>query len=113
MVYHELRVYNEISRKHRPIAYYRTPAGVEIDFVVETRARRPGRAPEVVAIEVKRSEPWRQQWATHLLNLANTKNVKVKRMIGINCGEKTYRFGDVLVYPVKDFIQSLYAGEFF
>ena len=113
LVYHELRVYNEISRKHRPIAYYRTPAGVEIDFVVETAPRRPGKAPEVIAIEVKRSGHWRRQWAKHMLNLAGTKNVKVKRMIGVYCGERTYRFGDVMVYPVKDFIQALSAGELF
>jgi len=27
LVYHGLRVHNEIARKHRSIAYYRTPAG--------------------------------------------------------------------------------------
>lgn len=113
LVYHELRIYNEISHKHRPIAYYRTPAGVEIDFVVETAPKRPGRTPEVVTIEVKRSDRWQREWAKHMLNLAGTKNVEVKRMIGVYCGERTYRFGDVLVYPVKEFIRSLTAGELF
>ena len=113
LVYHELRIYNEISRKHRPIAYYRTPAGVEIDFVVETAPKRPGKTPEVIAIEVKRSDHWRREWAKHMLNLADTKKVKVNRMIGIYCGERTYRFGNVLVYPVKDFIQALTAGKLF
>lgn len=113
LIYHELRVYNETSRKHRPIAYYRTPAGVEIDFVVRTAPKRPGKAPEVVAIEVKRSDHWQREWAKHMLNLAGTENVEVKRMIGVYCGERKYRFGDVSVYPVKDFIQSLASGEIF
>jgi predicted AAA+ superfamily ATPase len=113
VVYHELRVYNETSRKHRPISYYRTPAGVEIDFVVETALRRPNKPPEVVAIEVKRSERWQREWAKPMLNLADTDNVKVKRMIGVYCGKRTYRFGDVSVYPVKEFIRLLAAGEFF
>ena len=61
LVYHELRVYNEMSRKFRPISYYRTPAGVEIDFIVETAPKRVGKAPEVIAIEVKRSDHWQRQ----------------------------------------------------
>jgi predicted AAA+ superfamily ATPase len=113
IVYHELRFYNEISGKHRPIAYYRTPAGVEIDFIIEIAPKRPGKIPEVIAIEIKRSNQWRRQWAKHMLNLAGMKNVNVKRMIGVYCGEKAYRFGDVVVYPVKDFILALNAGELF
>jgi hypothetical protein len=113
IVYHELRIYNEISGKHRPIAYYRTPAGVEIDFIIEIASKRPGKIPEVIAMEVKRSDQWRRQWAKHMLNLASTKNVNVKHMIGVYCGERAYRFGDVEVYPVKDFILALHAGELF
>jgi len=113
LVFHELRVYNEISRKHRPISYYKTPAGVEIDFIVETAPKRPGRVPEITAIEVKRSDQWRRQWAKPILNLAESNKVKVKRMIGVYCGEKRYRFGNLVVYPVKAFIEALYAGEIF
>jgi len=113
LVYHELRIYNETSRKYRPIFYYRTPAGVEIDFVVETALRRPNKPPQVVAIEVKRSDRWQREWAKPMLNLAGTGKVEVKRMIGVYCGKRTYRFGDVWVYPVSDFIRLLAAGEFF
>lgn len=113
LVFHELRVYNEISRKHRPISYYRTPAGAEIDFIVETAPKRPGRVPEITAIEVKRSDQWRRQWAKPILNLATTDKVRVKRLIGVYCGDKHYRFGDFEVYPMKAFIEALYAGEIF
>lgn len=113
LVFHELRVYNEISSRHRPIGYYRTPAGVEIDFVVETAAKRPNQAAEVVAIEVKRSEQWRRHWNKAMLDLPKSDKVAVQQMIGVYCGERIYRFGDVVVYPVKDFIQALYAGQLF
>ena len=56
LVYHELRVYNEISRKHRPVSYYRTPAGVEVDFIIETARRQQSTPSKIVAIEVKRAE---------------------------------------------------------
>ena len=113
LVFQELRIYNETSRKHRRITYYRTPAGVEIDFIVETAAKISGKVPEVLAIEVKRSDRWQREWAKHMLNLANTKNVRVKRMIGVYCGEKIYKFGDVEVYPFKDFVHALTAGDFY
>lgn len=113
LVYQELRIYNEASHQHRPIAYYRTPAGAEIDFIIETAAKQQGKVPEVLAIEVKRSDHWQQKWAKHMLNLSGTKNARVKRMIGVYCGTRPYRFGDVEVYPFKDFARSLAAGEFF
>ena len=58
LIYHELRVYNEISRKHCPLSYYRTPAGVEVDFIIETARRRLEGLPHLVAIEVKIAERW-------------------------------------------------------
>ena len=113
LVFQEIRIYNQVSGKHRPVAYYRTPAGVEIDFIVETAARQASKAPEVIAIEVKRSNNWQREWGKHMLNLAGTKNVKVNRLIGVYCGDKMYKFGDIEVYPFKEFVNRLTAGEFY
>ncbi|MBC8463922.1 MAG: DUF4143 domain-containing protein [Deltaproteobacteria bacterium] len=113
LIYHELRVYNEVSRKHRPISYYRTPAGVEVDFVIETARRRPGSRPRVVALEVKRAERWNRTWEKHLRSLAAASGVIVERMIGVYCGERSYRFENLEVLPVKDFVQALFAGDVF
>lgn len=113
LIYHELRVYDEVSRKHRPIAYYRTPAGVEVDFVIETARRRPGKPPSVVAIEIKRAERWDRAWDKPMRGLAGTSGVRVDRMIGVYCGSRTYLFDDVQVWPVTEFIKALYAGEVF
>lgn len=113
LVYHELRVYNEISRKHRPISYYRTPAGLEIDFVIETAKRRQDTGPRVVSIEVKRAERWDRAWEKPMQALAAADGVKVDGMIGIYCGTRAYRFGGVQVWPFVDFVKALYAGEVF
>ncbi|MBL7176004.1 MAG: ATP-binding protein [Desulfobacteraceae bacterium] len=113
LIYHELRVFNEISRKQRHIAYYRTAAGVEIDFIIETARRRPGRPPCVVVIEIKRSERWDRAWEKPMRRLAELSGVKVERMIGIYCGSRPYRFDDVHVLPVEDFVKELFSGEVF
>jgi uncharacterized protein len=113
LIYHEMRVYNEIGRRHCPISYYRTPAGVEIDFIVETAPKRPQSPPVVTAIEVKRSDHWDRTWGKPMLNLESTAGVKVDRMFGVYGGERSYRFGDIQVLPVKEFVTALFAGEVF
>jgi predicted AAA+ superfamily ATPase len=113
LVYHELRVYNEISGKHRPVSYYRTPAGVEVDFIVETSRRRPNASARVVAIEIKRAERWDRAWDKALRGLAETAGVKVERMIGVYCGSRRYEFDNVTVLPVAEFVKALFAGEVF
>ena len=73
LIFHELRVcYNESSRKKRPLAYYRTARGVEIDFVVETRKRHTDGPAHLVAIEVKRAEKWNRGWESGLRDLAES-----------------------------------------
>ena len=113
LVYHELRVYNEISGKHRSVSYYRTPAGVEVDFVVETSGRRQSKSPHAVAIEIKRAERWDRSWDKALRGLADTAGVEVERMIGIYCGPRRYDFDGVTVLPVAEFVKELFAGEVF
>jgi predicted AAA+ superfamily ATPase len=113
LVYHELRVYNEISGKHRPIFYYRTPAGVEIDFVVQSAQKRPGNSLRVVAIEAKRSERWDRSWEKPMRNLTAGGGVTVERMVGVYCGSREYTFDDVMVLPFEQFISRLYEGKIF
>jgi len=113
LVYHELRVYNEISRKQRRLFYYRTPAGVEIDFIIETASRRPDSPPRVIALEVKRAERWDRAWEKPMRALADRSGVEVERMIGVYCGSRSYKFDSVDVLPYADFIKALFSGEIF
>lgn len=113
LIFHELRVYNEVSRKHRSISYYRTPAGVEIDFIIETAARRPGSQPRVVAIEAKRSEKWDRSWEKPLRSLLEMSGIQVDRLIGVYAGSRQYKFDKVEVMPAPAFFESLHNGKIF
>jgi predicted AAA+ superfamily ATPase len=113
IIYHELRVYNEVSRKQRPLSYYRTPAGVEIDFVIETAHRRPDTLPRVVAVEVKRAERWDRAWEKPMRSLADSSGVTVERMFGVYCGSRSYQFDKITVLPFADFTKALFSGEIF
>jgi hypothetical protein len=113
LVYHELRVYNEVSRKLRPLYYYRTPAGVEVDFIIETARRQSGSLPHVVAVEVKRSDKWDRAWEKPLRSLLDNSSLKVDRLIGVYCGSRSYQFDALTVWPLEEFVKALLAGEVF
>jgi predicted AAA+ superfamily ATPase len=113
VIYHELRVFNETARKHRPISYYRTPMGVEVDFVIETRKRQSGNPPRVVAVEVKLSSKWDRSWEKPMRDLAAQPGIEVDRCFGVYTGERSYRFDSVQVLPVPEFLTALHAGKVF
>ena len=113
LVYHELRVYNEVSRKHRAISYYRTPAGVEVDFIIETAGRRPGNPPRLAAVEVKSAERWDRAWDKPMRALAETSGIKVERLIGVYCGPRAYQFDNIKILPMAEFVKVLFAGGIF
>ncbi len=113
LIFHELRVYNTASGKHRPLSFYRTPAGTEIDFVIETQKRQPRRPARVVCIEAKLSPRWDRKWERAMRDLHASEGIHVERMIGVYTGERSYRFDDLDVWPVEEFLANLHAGKIF
>jgi len=113
LVFHELRVYNEVSRKHRPISYYRTSAGVEVDFVIETSRRSSTAPPHIVAIEVKRADRWEREWERPLRSLHAQQGLKTDKLIVVYTGQRSYRHGPVDVMPADVFFKALHRGEIF
>jgi len=113
LIYHELRVWNMVSGKHRQIAYYQTGSVAEIDFVIEMRKRQPGTRPRVVCIEVKHATRWKRTWERAMRDMAENNEIEVTRQIGVYRGDRRYRFGDVDVLPVGDFLRDLHDGEVF
>ncbi len=113
LVYHELRVWNACGNRHRPINYYQTAAGAEIDFVIETRKRQPGQPAHVVCIEVKHADKWQRKWERPMRELAAAERLAVDRMIGVYRGNRTYHFDGLDVLPVTTFLDQLHAGGVF
>jgi predicted AAA+ superfamily ATPase len=113
LLFHELRTWNSTASRHRPISYYRTGSGVEIDFIIETRKRQPGQKPSVICIEVKHSENWQRNWEKPMRSLAADDSIDAERLIGVYRGSRSYRFGQVEVFPVETFLQELHAGNIF
>ncbi|MBN1426482.1 ATP-binding protein [Candidatus Fermentibacteria bacterium] len=114
LIYHELRVFNHTADKHRAIAFYRTAAGMEVDFLIETRTRTSSHPAHVVCVEVKLADRWDRRWEAPMRALAMTpESLVVDRMFGVYAGTREYVFDGVEVLPVAAFLGRLYDGEVF
>jgi len=113
LIYHELRVYNHIQNKNRPICFYRTGSGAEIDFVIETQKRRQMSRAHIVCIEVKSAEKWQRKWEKTMRSLAKNDRIHVDKMFGIYTDNRTYHYDGINVLPVTDFLKRLHEGDVF
>ncbi|MBW2596530.1 MAG: ATP-binding protein [Deltaproteobacteria bacterium] len=113
MIYHELRVYNLTQNKNRPISFYRTGSGVEIDFVIEIRKRQASSNAHIVCLEVKMAKKWDRKWERPMRSLSSSDRINVDKMIGIYMGKRAYHFDGLDVLPLKDFLKRLHQGDVF
>ena len=113
LIYHELRVYNHTQARNRPIHFYRTASGSEIDFVIETQKRQASSDAHIVCIEVKLARKWDRKWERAMRSLADRDGICVDKMVGVYTGPRSYQFDEVQVLPVAEFLASLHRGEVF
>ena len=104
VILHELRAANSYLNVGGEIFYWRTPSKLEVDFIWE-------RGSNVVAIEVKASRVWRNEYGKALKELLISK--KVKRCFGVYLGQTALKFDKLDVLPLGTFLQRLHAGEIF
>lgn len=113
LIFHELRTYNQVSGKNRPICFYPVGNTEEVDFLIETQKARPGSPARAVCIEIKLSEKWDRGWEKPMRHLAANPKIKVERCIGVYLGTRTYAFEGVDVLPVREFLGALHKGMVF
>ena len=113
LIFHELRVYNEVNALHKGLYYYNTPNDMEIDFIIEVTRRQQNRKACVVCIEVKLSDKWNRSWERPMRSMAAGDTIVVDKMIGVYTGENEYEFDGVRVLPFTKFITELHEGKLF
>jgi predicted AAA+ superfamily ATPase len=113
LIFHELRVYNHTFGRERPLAYYRSQSGAEIDFIVEVEKKTSARKPTVICIEVKHAKKWKRSWERPMRDFSASSKLKVARSLGLYLGDVTYHFEGVDVLPVPRFLEDLFAGKIF
>lgn len=112
LVLNELRIYQECTGKRNPIYYYGTPGG-EIDFLIELRPKTMNRPAEFITTEVKTSQHWKSEseWSSRALKEVAKENHK--KMFGIYLGSQRLTKQGFEVYPLMEFVHSLFEGKIF
>jgi hypothetical protein len=59
----------QLINRNRAIFFYRTGAGSEIDFIIETRKHRQKASAHIVCFEVKLAEKWDRKWERPMQSL--------------------------------------------
>lgn len=97
----EIKAYLDYERIDLPLTFWRTQTKLEVDFLIG----------DEVAIEVKGGEHISESDFRGLRNLSEEKKLKRKIVI---CREKAPRRTDdaIEVWPVAQFLEALWAGEF-
>lgn len=101
-ILHEMRSAAAYLNAGGEISYWRTPAGVEIDFIWV-------RGDTAVAIEVKAATVWRREYSSALSRALEEK--LVSRAYGVYAGRIPLRQGKLRIYPVREFLKHLWAGD--
>ena len=95
---HEIRAHLAHAGAGGSLAYYRTPAGVEVDFIW-TGPRR------TVGIEVKATRRWRREDGAALRELLDRRVIQTG--VVVYGGEHPQKDGRVTVLPIVEFLRRL------
>lgn len=113
LLFQELRIFNQSSGKARPIGFYRTGMGQEIDFVIETEKATQKKAAEVILIELKRSKTWNSGWERPMRDLIHLNKLRIKSAYGLYTGTEKLFKKDMTILPLTDFLGLLHSGKIF
>jgi len=104
LIHNELSAYLEYSGLGYPLFFWRTPDGVEVDFLCET-------ASGYTAIEVKAATGWRPAASRGPARLSAELRPQKVRCFGVYLGAREATYEPCRVLPVTDFLRRLWAGE--
>ena len=104
LVLHELRAAMSVHNTGGDLSYWRTPAGVEVDFIWR-RGRR------AVGVEVKASARWRRDDAAVLRQLMDEKVLTAGYVV--YAGSEVLRDRGIDVLPFEAFAQRAARGDLF
>jgi predicted AAA+ superfamily ATPase len=111
--FHELRVYNEYSKKHRGLFFYRTAQGSEVDFIIELAKQKTNKPAEIICIEIKYSKKWKSEWFKPILSLQERKGINIIKAYGVYMGKEILTYHGFQVLPLLSFLEKLFEGHIF
>lgn len=98
-VFTELTAYRSYREDARPLSFWRSTSGYEVDFLLA----------DEIAIEVKGTEMANERHAKGLRALSE--DLPLKKQILVTNDPRPRKMGDVDVLPIRLFLEQLWAGD--
>lgn len=98
-IFLELKAYLHYTKDRRPLTYWRSKSGFEVDFLVG----------DEIAIEVKGTEMVSQKHTKGLNKLSEDVTLKQKIIVSLDPRERL--LDDIVVYPYREFLTQLWNHQ--
>lgn len=102
LIYSELKAYISYSNIDKELTYWRTHSKFEVDFVIGNE----------IGIEVKAKKRISEKDEKGLKSLAEEAPLK-KKIIVCNESQKRKSDNGIEIFPIEEFLESLWSGEIF
>lgn len=113
LILNELKVYCEAKQKQLGIYYYNVPSVGDIDFIVEVQKKSHSKPAQIVTFDIKHSIEWKSEFSK-MSQKANEQNPnRINKMVGIYLGKKRLTQKKLQIFPIEEFVNSLWNGDIF
>lgn len=99
---HELRASQSYLNTAGELSYYGSERS-EVDVILTVNG-------ESIAFEIKAAARWRPEFGATMHELLEAR--KVRRAYGIYRGNERLKSGEITVFPIREFLERLWKGEF-
>lgn len=113
LMINQVKSYNEYSKKRLGLFFYGLAGGNEVDLVIETKKRGQNASAEIIAIEFKLGEKWKNEWKKSLSILSETPKIKILKKYIVYTGKKKFETDNILVCGADDFLTHLFNDDVF
>lgn len=113
LMINQVKSYNEYSKRKLGLYFYGVAGGNEIDLLIETIKRGQASPAEVITIEFKFGNKWKNEWKKGFSALSETTKLKIQKKYIIYTGEKKFETEGILVCGANEFLDLLFAGKIF
>lgn len=111
LILNEIRTYLECHRKRFQIYFLSVPQVGDIDFIVQIAKKSLSKPEKVVSIEVKANKEWKNGYEKMSLELKSKAASKVHKSFAVYLGSRRLTKKDLHIFPLNDFVKSLWNGE--
>lgn len=104
LIFNEIMAFLEYNELRYKPFFWRNYDGTEVDFLCETTTG-------FVALEMKAARDWRKPFSRGLLRIRQELSPAPVDLYGIFRGKRKTEYNGIKVFPVENFLQSLWEGR--